>query len=501
MITERLTAGRILIVVVFALTCFGLMLYLWNAFGGSVPLKPKGYRVTVALPEADLLSTEADVRISGVTIGHVASTERTTSTTDPNRKDAVLEIDPAYAPLHRNVKAIIRRKSLAGEEYLELTPGGPTGPVIPDGGRLANANVAPSVEIDELLRTFDPATRRRFEQWIQDQADSIGGRGADLNAALGNLPGFEEGVTQLMRTLRGQSAAVQAAVRNTGEVFDALSSRRAALNGLIVNGKRATDAFAQQHQAFADTWKAFPTFEAESQRLLRRAEQFRRTADPVISQLRPGFREFSATMPEAKAVAPDLAGLMHGVQGVTRAGVRGLPAARTFFDQTGALTREFVPFLEQFQPILGYIAPQADSLNALVANLSAATEATTSGFGSTRPLHYARTDVAMNPAMLAVFPQHRLSTDRSNPYPSAAAPRFSADQALQVFDASSCGSLPWPALGPADPAAGIDQRLLDQIRHFAFNDGQPAAPPCLQQTPGGQFPHVEALSHTPGGAR
>jgi phospholipid/cholesterol/gamma-HCH transport system substrate-binding protein len=495
-ITERLTASRVLIVAVFALTCFGLMLYLWNAFGGSVPLKPKGYRVTVALPEADLLSAEADVRISGVTVGHVVSTERTTSRTDPNRKDAVLEIDPAYAPLHGDVKAIIRRKSLAGEEYLELTPGGPSGPTIADGGRLPNANVAPSVEIDEVLRTFDPPTRRRFEQWIQAQAQSIEGRGPDLSAALGNLPGFEADVTTLMRTLHGQSAEVQAAVRNTGEVFDALSSQRAALNGLIVNGKRATDAFAQQHQAFADTWKALPTFEAESRRLLQRAERFRKNADPVISQLRPGFREFSATMPEVKAIAPDLAGLMHGVQGVDRAGVRGLPAARKFFDQVGPLTREFVPFLEQFQPVLGYIGPQADSLSALVANLTAATQSTTSGFGSTRPLHYARAEVAMNPAMLAVFDQHRLSSNRANPYPVADAPRFSADQPLQVFDTYNCGPVTWPTLGPADPAAGIDQRLLDEIRHFAFNDDQPVAPPCLQQKPGG-FPHVQALSHTP----
>ncbi|HWI72178.1 MAG TPA: MlaD family protein, partial [Baekduia sp.] len=69
--TEKLGVRRILVVAVFSLTCFGLMLFLWNAFGGSVPLKPRGYRVVVALPEADLLAQEADVRISGVSVGRV----------------------------------------------------------------------------------------------------------------------------------------------------------------------------------------------------------------------------------------------------------------------------------------------------------------------------------------------------------------------------------------------------------------------------------------------
>ena len=38
--------GRIAAMVVFALSCFGLLLFLWLAFGGPIPLKPQGYRFT-----------------------------------------------------------------------------------------------------------------------------------------------------------------------------------------------------------------------------------------------------------------------------------------------------------------------------------------------------------------------------------------------------------------------------------------------------------------------
>src|SRR6476469_1623948 len=47
--------GRILVMVLFALSCFGLLLFLWLSFGGPVPLKPKGYQATVASPEATQL--------------------------------------------------------------------------------------------------------------------------------------------------------------------------------------------------------------------------------------------------------------------------------------------------------------------------------------------------------------------------------------------------------------------------------------------------------------
>ncbi|HMJ35441.1 MAG TPA: MlaD family protein [Baekduia sp.] len=496
-----LNATRILVVVAFSLTCFGLFLFLWNAFGGDAPLKPKGYRVTVALPQADLLSTQADVRISGVTVGRVVSSPRNASAADPNRKDALLEIDPEYAPLHGDVRAIVRMKSLAGEEYLELTPGTPATPAIPDGGRLPGANVAASVKIDEVLRAFDPATRRAFGTWVQEQGASFSGRGADVNQALGALPAFEQDLTEVLATLNRQTRAVRAAVRSTGTVFDALSERDGALRGLIVNGERVTDVLARRGDAIAATFRALPTFEDESRRLLERADRFRLDTDPVLTALRPGFRDFSAAAVELPGTAKELNGLVQRVPALNAAGERGLPAARTFVDEARPLLAQFVPFLGQLQPALAYIGPNADTLNTLVANLAALTQPVAAGYGSQgEGVHYLRAGMALQPDGLALYPR-RQPDNRSNPYDSGAA-RFGAAQPYTVFDDRHCSQpLTFPKLGPADADAKLPAELMDRIRHFVLNDDQPIAPPCLlQKTPGSAFPQVAALSQTPRGA-
>jgi virulence factor Mce-like protein len=504
--TEPLNAARIFVVAAFALTCFGLMLYLWNAFGGGVPLKPKGYRVTLALPEADLLAEQADVRISGVSVGRVVRTERSTTAGggDANRKDAILEIDPRYAPLRRDVRATIRRKSLAGEEYLELTPGGVKTAPVPDGGRLASANVAPSVEIDEVLRAFDAPTRESFATWIQSQAQAMDGRGDDLNAALGNLPAFVTDLTTLVTTLNRQQGAVRAAVSNTGVVFDALSVRRDALEGAIVNGRRATDALAAGADGIAATFRALPTFEAESTRLLNRAERFRRNADPVISQLRPGFQAFGEATRELPATAAEFKGLMEAVDGLNGAARRGLPAARELFDAARPFVAEFGPFLDQLAPILGYIGTRAETINTLVANVTAATNATAAGYGTAGAgVHYARGGMALNPGTLAQYPT-RQSWSRMNPYPDATSATFRGDRPLEVFDNANCaGALVFPRLSSLEPAAGFSAEMLQRFQHFVLNDGQAAAPPCvLQPKPQGvttTFPQITPLSHTSGG--
>jgi virulence factor Mce-like protein len=502
--TERLDPARILVVAAFALACFGLMLYLWNAFGGAVPLKPQGYRVTVALPEADLLAQQADVRISGVSVGKVIRTERsTTSSGDPNRKDALLEIDPRYAPLRGDVRATIRRKSLAGEEYLELTPGGPSSPAVPDGGRLPTANVAASVEIDEVLRAFDAPTRRRVGTWIQAQAQALDGRGADLNQALGTLPGFEDDLTTVLATLNRQQPAVRAAVADTGVLFDALSARRDALRGAIVNGRRATDVLAARSDDLAATFRALPTFEAESRRLLARVSRFQRTADPVITALRPGVRAFGATAQEVPATARELGGLARGVNGLSAAARRGLPATRRFLDRARPFVAEFAPFLDQLQPALAYITPQAASLNTLVSNLTAATQATAAGYGSQGAgVHYARVGMALGPGSLAQYPA-RQPWMRANAYESGDV-RVGAP--LTLFDDRGCGASPaFPKLATTTTASGgFSPEMLQRIRRFVLNDDQGAGTPCLLQPRpqgGPTFPQITPLSHPPGGDR
>src|ERR671937_1789641 len=136
------TVGRLLVMAIFTLSCFGLLLYLWSAFGGPVPLKPHGYRFHAHFAEATQLAQEADVRISGVNVGRVKKIDLG----DDGRTDATIELKDSYAPLPEDSRAVLRQKTLLGETYVELTPGRRSAGTIPEGGRLAASHVSPTVE-------------------------------------------------------------------------------------------------------------------------------------------------------------------------------------------------------------------------------------------------------------------------------------------------------------------------------------------------------------------
>src|SRR3954454_16507849 len=180
------TIGRLLVMVGFALSCFGLLLFLWLAFGGPIPLSPKGYRFQTSFGEATQLAKEADVRISGVSVGKV----KDITTTADGRSETIIELKNQYAPIPKDTKATLRQKTLLGETYVELTPGNPKDGMLAEDAKLPASQVSPTVELDEIFRAFDPKTREAFQTWMQQQALALGGRGKDLNSAIGNLAPF-----------------------------------------------------------------------------------------------------------------------------------------------------------------------------------------------------------------------------------------------------------------------------------------------------------------------
>jgi phospholipid/cholesterol/gamma-HCH transport system substrate-binding protein len=486
--------GRIFVMVLFALSCFGILLYLWLVFGGSTPLKPQGYRFDVNFPETTQLAQEADVRISGVPVGRVKTKELDGDTTSVE-----IELDEQYAPIPADTRAILRQKTLLGETYVELTPGTKDGPMVADGGTLDAGQVSPTVELDEIFRAFDPKTREAFRVWMDQQGRALEGRGEDINDALGNLAPFAEDTSDVLEILDRHERATQQLVRDTGEVFSALTERQGQLQQLIVNSNRVFDATASRDEELADTFRVFPTFLEEARVTTDRLTQFANDTNPLVTQLRPAARELSPTLISLAGLAPDLKALFRDLNPLITVSKKGLPALEDFLNETTPLLAQIDPFLQQLNPVLDYLGHYKHEITAFFANDVASTQATSTPLGASQPVHYLRTTNPVNPENLAAWP-YRLATNRSNPYTEPLGYR-KLKSGLEVLDDYYCTS---NAVVPVSPLASVllPDDLRQQIQDFVYGglSRGNVAPPCKEQAPlgprlndtPGVYPHVEA---------
>ena len=361
--------GRIFAIAGFALSCFGVLLFLWLTFGGSVPLKPQGYRFEVAVPEAPTLAVEADVRIAGVNVGKVKSKELD----DSGRRTLVeVEVDEAYAPIPEDTRVILRQKTLLGENYLELTPGTKESPDLPDGGRLDDGRVEPTVELDEIYSALDKPTRTAFQEWTRELAKAVRDEGVDpseaLNDAFGNLAGFAVDGAELLRVLDEQEGAVKQLVKNTGATFGALNEQKGALHDLIVNADRTFDATASRDRELAQTIRIFPTFLDESKATVERVARFSTETRPVIQDLKAPADDLAPTVRELGALSPDLEQLFRDLGPLINASEDGLPALTDVTKGLGPFFESAHPFFQQLNPILSYFNFHQRTIAGFITN-------------------------------------------------------------------------------------------------------------------------------------
>jgi virulence factor Mce-like protein len=505
------TLANILVIVLFALSCFGLLLFLWESFGGPVPLKPKGYRFTVELHRTLALAEQSDVRISGVEVGHVISlTEHNDGLTD-----VTVEMDHQYAPVRSSDRLQLRQKTLLGETFLELIPTAGSARPLPDEGRLSSSQVEPAVTLDDILAALEPRVRSAFKLWQQGLAASFNGRGEQINTDFAELEPFIEQANKLVTILAAQEGAVQQVVHNTGVVFDALTERDHQFRGLMVNGERTFHALAQSSQQFADAFRALPAFEHGSQATLRELDSLATDAGPLLDQSRAWERELTPLLQTVKAFTPDLNNLLTGIGPLTSASKRGLPAFEQTLRLLPPLLGQASPVLRNLDPFLQFTGDYIPELQAFFANLTAATEAhdKNNDLQNDSIQHYLRGLITITPEALAVYHQ-RIGTNRANPYFQPGGLRLLGSGGLQVFSAANCADSAPSVSGPAN--ATVSQSIIEQLRgeiknakgeveHSTPVANKPestgnsvAAPPCAQQSPftwegaTSQYPHVTA---------
>jgi phospholipid/cholesterol/gamma-HCH transport system substrate-binding protein len=401
--------------VLFALSCVGLLLFLWLSFGGKVPFNPQGYEVRVSFTNAGELATQADVRIAGVSVGKVIS-----KSLDPqgNRTVATIQLDNQYAPLRKDAKAILRTKTIIGETYVEITPGSSHAPPIPDGGLLSRSQVANAVQLSDIYDAFDEPTRKAFQQWQQQFAVAVKGNDQNLNDTLGNLPQFAADATDILRVLDVEHNSVQNLVRNGSTVFAALGKDQSALRNLITTAHTTFTTTAQNNQALSDTFHVFPTFLDETKATMARLQAFSTDTDPLIKALLPVAHDLGPTLHSVKVLSPDLEHFFVNLGPLITAAKTGLPAYRDVIRGATPLLGSLGPFLEQLNPILSWLSLHQQLISDFISNGAAGIAATTKSFGGGGIGHYLRQFSPVGPETLSLAPT-RDPNNRGNTYPGS----------------------------------------------------------------------------------
>jgi virulence factor Mce-like protein len=279
------------------------------AFNQGLPFL-HGFRVHALVQAAQSLRGGSPVRIAGVEVGTVEGVAR-----GPHHTAVVtMDLNHDALPLHTDATLRVRpRLFLEGSSYVDLHPGSPTAPVLPDGGTIPLSQTTIAVQGYQLLSTFDLATR-----------DDLKGVLHELSVALshGGAEGLRRADAQLAPALRDVSWVARAAQ----------GTEPADLASFVETASSVTATLARNREQVTDA-----------------VTSLNRVATSLANTNGALGQSVAGTDAVLRAAPPDLAAIDHSLPPLTR------------------LARALYPALRVAPPLIGRVSEAVGQLATLVA--------------------------------------------------------------------------------------------------------------------------------------
>jgi phospholipid/cholesterol/gamma-HCH transport system substrate-binding protein len=254
-----------LIAVIFILV-FTVGPYL--AFTKHIPFTSYGYELKATFANSANIALKSPVRIAGVEVGKVISSER-----DGDATTVTFTVDDTGRPIHENAFASIRpRIFLEGNFFIELDPGSPSSPELGSGGTIPVSRTSTAVQIDELLTALQSPVRADLGRLLESYGGALTKKPTAAQD-LGQLPqvqgltggqalnkvfefGGEAGKysSQVTQALAGtEPHDLARLIAGTGRTAAAFAASQQDLQGLIDNFNTFTGTLANQSDNLATT--------------------------------------------------------------------------------------------------------------------------------------------------------------------------------------------------------------------------------------------------------
>lgn len=289
---SRFTAGLIAVGLIAVAAFF--------AFSKNNPFSAP-YKLTAVFETANNLKPNSPVRIAGVEVGKVKKVEALTGR-DNGAARVEMEILEKGLPIHEDAELKVRpRVFLEGNFFIEIQPGSPSAPKVPDGGKPIPINqTSAPVQLGDILSALQSDTRSDLQVFLKEYSRGLSGKGAR---------GFNESLRYGESAFRNLSLAndatlgqeptrdLQRLMKGQAKTFAALVRDEDALKGLVTNFNTFAGSLAREDVALEASIPAL--------------RDTLRVGSPALESLNaslPDLRQFSVdALPGVRSSGPTLA--------------------------------------------------------------------------------------------------------------------------------------------------------------------------------------------------
>ncbi len=210
--------------------------------------------VTAIFENANGLKPKSPVRIAGVEMGKVKEVKGLPGGT--GTAEVTMEVKKTALPLHTNAEAKVRtRIFLEGNFFVDIKPGTPSAPILPEGEPIPKNQTYSSVQLGDVLRVLKSDTRADLRTLLTEfSLKGLGGGGAEaFNDTIDYMEPAYKSTAVVNDALLGENPKrdLQRVLKGQQRVAAALTVNPDALQGLVTNVNTTAGALAREDVSLA----------------------------------------------------------------------------------------------------------------------------------------------------------------------------------------------------------------------------------------------------------
>src|SRR5439155_4238725 len=245
-----------------------------------------------------------EIAIAGVKVGEIAKVELR-----EGRALVTVKIRRKYDKrIRRDASALIRPKTGLNDMAIQLNPGSPRSPRLPDNEPIPVSQVVPTVNADEIFASLDRDTRDYLRMLLSGAGQGLHDNSRELSNTFRRFEPVGRDLARFTRLLQDRHANIAHSIHNFRLLAEALGEKDTQLTRLVDSSNQVFQTFAREDADLRSTLRQLPPTLRVTRSGLAKGGRFARALGPAAGKLRPFARDLApalrAQRPFVKTATP-----------------------------------------------------------------------------------------------------------------------------------------------------------------------------------------------------
>jgi phospholipid/cholesterol/gamma-HCH transport system substrate-binding protein len=305
------------------------------------------------------------VTIAGVEVGTITATEAT------HQGTAILDMNiGSQYKIYNNARAVLTTINPLNEMYIELAPGGPPAPVLPDSGLIPIGQTSQPVQADNVLDHLDQRSQHALTALLADSTVALARAPQQLPAGIDATDKTVIDLKPVAEKLQSRRELLRDLVSALSQIATAAGGNQQRIVQLANSTQQALGVLADNDQQLQDSLDQLPGLNDQLRHALGSTQDLTRQLNPTLRDLSAASHDLPPALQDATDTAEQLGHTVHTAEPLVADARPVVADLRPFVSDLNDALGDTIPITHALKRSTGLLTSYLNDATAFVFNTS-----------------------------------------------------------------------------------------------------------------------------------